>query len=625
MELALFKADGKLGLYDISMDLSSSSTLTAANLIKDVKVRPSVRVSTGQDVVALGAGYLEPYSESVARSKHLVVVKGDLSVACYDSEFRLTWGTTLDHLGMKHLASLLSTTVREGFEVDEVGVVMSPQASLKGDLGLVVIGASLKPKGVQKVNVETGAGKYGSEDLDEEGIDQYERAGAEATHFSLFGLDGATGELRWVHEIDQQQQPVVSKSDLAAGSDTGTDTGTDTGNDTGGAEGEGKWDQMSEAVLTQEGKGNEKLHKQYKLEDHELNREIGEVFGLWKAFKGSLLEALPHTWRSPQDTQLRLAHFEREGKYKRKKEEDPSQTKGKVGGKSKRWHVASAVPAFAVKPHDEAEHISQPNVVVVHTKAGIEAVNLFSGAHVCSLPLPSSQHRTIVYADLDNNGVIDSIEAAGCWIGATSGVPAGEELFNSTTCSSMEKSSQRQSMHTLTARSAREGNAKRRDRDLGVTAPLLVGDRLFTAVSNGAVAAVGADGRAKWKSKGGPKWSKGCVGFIVQLDEGIAVVGERSLMVYNRNGYLLGESAMIQAPVSKPYIAEDGTLVVDGKNLLVGYSIAARPGVLSRVFFSFVLVLCAAMATLAYGCIGATASGSKKGRGHAMPRKRATD
>eukprot|EP00698_Gefionella_okellyi_P023830 TRINITY_DN824_c0_g1_i6.p2 TRINITY_DN824_c0_g1~~TRINITY_DN824_c0_g1_i6.p2 ORF type:complete len:304 (+),score=55.76 TRINITY_DN824_c0_g1_i6:1099-2010(+) len=101
--------------------------------------------------------------------------------------------------------------------------------------------------------------------------------------------------------------------------------------------------------------------------------------------------------------------------------------------------------------HSESEHVFQPNVVVSNTRSGLDAVHLFTGRALCTVPLLAGDGHT-AYADVNGDLVIDRIVAVPgnphavhateqsrnavqmCWANAMSGVPPTEALWNGSIC-----------------------------------------------------------------------------------------------------------------------------------------------------------------------------------------------
>lgn len=209
----------------------------------------------------------------------------------------------------------------------------------------------------------------------------------------------------------------------------------------------------------------------------------------WTLFKTALIAELPHFWGSRDDTSLRFAHFIRRHIGAGQDKGSPSYTKslkknsGRFGNTATR--VLAAAPSAsktkpsgtgskkdskkkssfftgfeaepvsisASLPHDASEHTEHPNVLVAHTKHGVEVISLKTGVPITSMALNKNQ----VYSDIDGDGLVDSIiiieneEDAGhhshasrfahldqelsyCHMLVVSGLPPRSQLFNGTLC-----------------------------------------------------------------------------------------------------------------------------------------------------------------------------------------------
>ena len=191
----------------------------------------------------------------------------------------------------------------------------------------------------------------------------------------------------------------------------------------------------------------------------------------WYVYRQSLLAELPHTWQGRGDGFTRVAHFVRRqlGAGASRQAPSPhahhmpassknSKTKKRSTGNAilgKGRFTGKEVPSLSLKaalPHDAAEHVEHPNVLVAHTHRGIEVIGLRSGHPITSLALGEAG----LYADINGDGVVDTIylivtqddaeemnqmygnkdvEALRhCMFIVLSGLPPKEQLFNGTMC-----------------------------------------------------------------------------------------------------------------------------------------------------------------------------------------------
>jgi len=92
-------------------------------------------------------------------------------------------------------------------------------------------------------------------------------------------------------------------------------------------------------------------------------------------------------------------------------------------------------------PHNEADDVKRPNVLVADLVGGVEVIHLYTGRPICQLTLMDG-----VYADINGDGIIDRIKAInekddgrfeeGCYALATTGIPVMDQLWNHSLCRS---------------------------------------------------------------------------------------------------------------------------------------------------------------------------------------------
>eukprot|EP01094_Clydonella_sp_ATCC50884_P017506 TRINITY_DN3067_c0_g1_i5.p1 TRINITY_DN3067_c0_g1~~TRINITY_DN3067_c0_g1_i5.p1 ORF type:complete len:505 (-),score=89.48 TRINITY_DN3067_c0_g1_i5:38-1552(-) len=208
--------------------------------------------------------------------------------------------------------------------------------------------------------------------------------------------------------------------------------------------------------------GHEDEHFSSLLPEHTIKLHVfkedqhaGEL--PWEYYKESVLEQLPHRWGSRHDSLLTIAHFERRRGHSMHSTPPASSLASAFGVNRDRaslpsssslllsnihsslLHVAGLPVSSQGRAHSELEHIEQPNVVVAHTRDGIEVVHLHTGRPLCALELPNKKG---VYADVNSDGVIDHIETVikrdekekRCYGWITSGVPPTDTLMGVDIC-----------------------------------------------------------------------------------------------------------------------------------------------------------------------------------------------
>ena len=456
----------------------------------------------------------------------IILVKDDWSITCYDSDINILWETSVAPRAADH------GKVLKYFKIDQVSIRIYPLDIREGESsrnetqsGLILIGGSMAL--TKDISLLSETIQY------ETGIDMSENANAEhpfmkarskLEHFSVFALSGTDGHILWSHD------------GLGAPSE-----------------------QLSRSLP----------QYAFSLDIRDLMSNAHHAPGVndWTIFRQSLINELPHTWLGPEDSSMRIAHFMRRhmgagaSSQNAKKKVLPTdkkkdgQIKGdrKSVGISKKLHllreVHNTAPAEhragdASLPHSASEHIENPNVVVLHSKGGLEVLSLRSGRAVTSLAL--SQTKT--YADLDGDGVVDCIAvlpdeqsigrhqnehlnhphlvasaaaiAAGasllsnfqhlrhCSVVVTSGLPPQAQLFNGSLCHDLGSG--------LAALNARIPPKIRYAAPLvlhkpspGSASKESLDHDLIIAINTGLVSSYSSSGTLHWQVKGTPTWSFG--------------------------------------------------------------------------------------------------------------------
>lgn len=255
----------------------------------------------------------------------------------------------------------------------------------------------------------------------------------------------------------------------------------------------------------------------------------------------------------------------------------------------------------ATLPHDAAEHTEHPNVLVAHTKKGIEIIALRTGAPITSLAL--AEGRT--YADIDGDDVVDTVvmletprdvashgvafshdggELQHCSVMVVSGLPPRAQLFNGTVCP------MKRNINDPLSRSA-----------VGAMVPIAVSAAspvilksvdpktlreskqrdLVVAVNTGVVTCYSGSGTFRWQVTGAPQWGLdfaypstvlldsdgGRVDDLGRHDSAfsqILVMGEKALALISRDGELLTVTDLPSKPIARPILGDfDSDGVVD--------------------------------------------------------------
>lgn len=539
--------------------------------------------------MALKTGYVTPYHETRERMQVIVVVREDWTVSCYDANLNLLW-----ERAVAHKAHEIDTMI-DKFRIDEVAVMIAPVSVKEGSLGLVVVGASMTLRDVdvpRDVHLEHEEEHLGSGD--EEHPDMHARASLE--HFSVYALDAASGHVLWLHDgLEIRPEEFVKSLPMNA----------------------------------------------IKLDRRDLQPQIHHAPGIsdWTIFRQSLMGQLPHGWRTARDASLKMAHFERRHMGARSATTGRSpagSTSGKKGAagagtgagasggprasgasggssdkaaKRRPGHLLSGGGRFtgvetpplsnsAILPHDASEHTDHPNVLVAHTKNGLEVIALKTGVPMTSLALT----RGSTYADVDGDGVVDSIlvlekmedvqthgyafaheggEIQHCSLMVVSGLPAQSQLFNGSICAN------RHSLNDpLSNGRGRSLGRSRLPDEIEATSPAILRTLdpktlsesklrdIVIAVNTGLVTCYSGTGAFKWQLKSAPTWDIGLENFASSLpfdadsmrvdDLGtedsvhahVLVMGDSSLSLISRDGAFLTSAEIPARPVGYPVIGD---------------------------------------------------------------------
>jgi hypothetical protein len=141
-ELIAVTNDLRLQIYAVSEE----EMYTGSGDIHHPEVLQSVRLSKleltkGRAPIALSAGYIEPFSESQARTKVIVVLHEDWTASAYSSDLQLLWERSLGHKAHE-LANLI-----DYYEISDVSIDILPITITDDDrYGVIVIGASMAPR-----------------------------------------------------------------------------------------------------------------------------------------------------------------------------------------------------------------------------------------------------------------------------------------------------------------------------------------------------------------------------------------------------------------------------------------------------------------------------------------------
>jgi hypothetical protein len=571
----------------------------------------------GKTPVALAAGYIDKYSEEKERTKVIVVVTEDFTVSCFDASLTLLWEKSIAH------KSHTLDYVINHYTVDEAAIFITPLnlKNVEGGPGAVVIGASLRMKDSAEGVAPPSLLEAGFEMGEDGDIEHPEiRIRSMLEHFSVYALDAKEGHVIWRHD----------------GSDV-------------------KAEQYTRSLP----------YQAYHLDSFDLSRMA--VHGAstnmndWSLFKSSMVTELPHYWHDREDTNLRFAHFIRRhlgagatqgspsyaksaeaakktaarklagqsggGDGKGKKDSKSSGGDKKQAGAARSGFLKDGkfngigtepLSLSATLPHDASEHTDHPNVLVAHTKHGLEIISLTTGVPITSMAL----NRDQVYGDVDGDGVVDSIiiiekehdvngKAAmfahsgteeslqHCTMMVVSGLPPRQQLFNGTVC-----------LHRR-ALSDPMARPSRKPPPIASAPPLIVRNNdpktnveskkhnVVVATNMGMVTSYMHDGEFDWQSKETPTWEQNFpFAALLHFDADasraeefgshdnahshLLVLGDKDVTVLSRRGEVMSTKSIPKPPICRPVIGDfDGDgfsdVIIVTEDALLGYRLEVMP------------------------------------------------
>jgi hypothetical protein len=627
----------------LSPSLLPEEDLYSPDIVKSARLS-KFSINKGKTPVALAAGYTEKYNEETGRKKVIVVVTEDFTVSCFDASLNLLWEKSVAHKS-HHLEYVIAH-----YAIEEAAVFITP-INLSDDPtgpGVVIVGASLKEKVLEDEPQVTVEKNFNGEDGDVEHPENVVRAMLE--HFSIYALDASNGHIVWMHDGSDVRQEQYTRS---------------------------------------------LPHQAYTLDSFDLSRMASHTssgMNDWSIFKSSLVMELPHHWRGREDTSLRFAHFVRRhlgagagsatGKSPPSKGRKldgagaPASSKDKKKKGSPKGSSLSGEGLFtglgaeplsrsATLPHDAVEHTDHPNVLVAHTKHGIEVIALRSGVPLTSLALNRGQS----YGDVDGDGVVDTIlilenekDAAGhasqfindgedhlqhCHMMVVSGLPPRSQLFNGTLC-----------LHRRSMADPITKSTHRKPPVITATPPLLLRTwderaknteskkkNVVVATNMGLVTSYRSNGEFDWQCKHSPGWKleyafASLLHFDVDSERAeevgshdtvysqLLVLGESEVSLVSRDGYVLTAAKIPNTPIARPVIGDfnsDGytDLIIATDDALLGYRLEVIPST-KGLLIAF-LVLSALMALFFWLHLKAEVQDTRGGKRKVYSLIRSTD
>jgi hypothetical protein len=565
-------------------------------------------VRKGMAPVAIRTGYIDRYDAAKSRKQVIIVVREDWTVTCYSADLEVLWERGISHQKAHDLDNIL-----DKYEMVEASILATSLSN-----GTVFVGTRVRLNDETATNVRIEGVNGMRQNGDKEHPDMRSRSNLE--HFGVHALDAHTGKIVWMHDGTEHPSEDFSKT--------------------------------------------LPLHA-FRSEALDLVRQIHHTVkgNDWRVFKNSLLVELPHVWNGLYDSTFRLAHFVRKhigahaGTQKSAKvllkgpvKVDPKEAL-KVGSKKPLGKLVSGagrflgieappLPETAVLPHDASEHTDHPNVLVAHTRYGLEIFALKDGDSITSISLPEGR----VSGDIDGDGVIDTVlvlendddvqshgssfahvgkQLQRCTIMAVSGLPPTVQLFNGSLCT--------------TRRSLNDGLDSISDRKspaVSATAPLLLREHdpaslaeakyksVCAAVHTGILSCYsGKTGDLTFQTMKHPTWKIGfnyaaLLSFVPDaklsdasgnhddISSVMLLVGDSELALVSRDGSTLASAAVPYPPNGRTIIGDfnnDGVndVIIMSSDSLFAYSVRVSASTRGMLIAMLVLVFLAVVVFVA--------------------------
>jgi hypothetical protein len=501
------------------------------------------------------------------------------------------------------------------YDITEASLLVSSLHLGEEATGTVFVGirVRLNDETATNVQIEGSDGMHISGDSEHEDM----RIRGELEHFTVHALDGHTGKIMWMHDGSEGPAEELKKS-------------------------------LPQHML--------------KMEGLDLNKQLHHTSGGndWTVFRSSLLSELPHSWTSITDSSFRLAHFVRKhlgagvgtqkslSKIKQSKKKVDKKDLGKsqkqagklISGAGRFLGVeVDPLPVSAALPHDASEHTDHPNVLVAHTRYGLDIFALKGGLSITSLTLPEGRAS----ADVDGDGIIDSIyilendddvvnhgskfahverKLQRCSMLVVSGIPPNAQLFNGSLCSG------RRNIQDAVIESS---GGERKLPVVSAAAPLVLREYdpstmaeakykiVCVAVSVGTVSCFsGKTGEIVWRTSKNPQWHVGfgsasllhfvpdaaissALGSHDTTESLLLLAGDKDVALLSREtGIILASAPLPYAPIVRTVIGDfdnDGVndIIVVSSDSMLGYRLTVTASTRGLLVAFLVLLFLAAI------------------------------
>ena len=285
--------------------------------------------NTQRHAINVETGFLETYQGmGQLRRQVIVAMTNDSMVFLFSADLELQWSRSLSESPLDPSSALY---------LRESSLLVLSHSLQKGDLGTVVVGGALGVVGRTRP----------AKNQDEEFNVLY--------HFSLYALDGRTGDTRWSHEPGDFEEPRESPFP--------------------------------------------NFHH-YKFNTRWSSKHRGEQD--WSVYRSDFRRALPHSWTNVYDTKMRVDSV---GAPNSKAKVESEEFKFRTVLDLDQEYVAGLLFG-GLKPHSPSERVHNPDAIFLYSEKQVQLLDLSSGRPLSSLEL---QVGAVTLGDISGDGEIEEI------------------------------------------------------------------------------------------------------------------------------------------------------------------------------------------------------------------------
>ena len=283
---------------------------------------------TRRHALSVETGFLEPYmGMGQVRRQVIAVLSNDSNVFLFSSDLKLLWSRVVGGV------SLMG---EEQLYLRESSLLVLSHPLREGDLGTIIVGGALGARGGSMA----GSGGRREESL---------------YHFSLFALEGRTGDTRWSHEP-------------------------------------GDFEVRRESPFPN--------FRHFKFDAQWSSKHSGEQD--WGEYKSAFRRALPYSWSSPHDSRLRV---DRVGPPRAREASRGEDFKYRTLLDLDQEYVAGLLFG-GLGPHSPSERVTSPDAIFVYSEKQVQLVDLSTGRPLSGLELMPGP---VSIGDISGDGEIEEI------------------------------------------------------------------------------------------------------------------------------------------------------------------------------------------------------------------------